>query len=211
VNDAVVEKKLESGYIADIAITADGNIVAVVEVKVHHVVDETKKNNIGVPFVELLGEEVIENPLKWSPVTDKFKSFKCKECERAIARYNGKIKSISQQTKMEIPTIFYRTAYSSCWRCDREILIFVWPNDSIHNYILPDTIPRPKTVQYRYSKMAGENYWANTCPYCKSIQGDFFLFVELDSPLFGFYCNKNTKNGFKRDMKSLAIKYYRNY
>ncbi len=211
VDSAVAERKLESGYIADVAITANEKITAVIEVKVHHAVDETKKNNIGVPFVELLGEEVIENPLEWNPITDKFRNFRCKECERAVQKYNQKIKSISQQTKVEIPTTFYRTAYSSCWRCGKELLLFVWPNDSMHSHKLPENIPRPKTVQYRYSKMAGSKYWANTCPHCKSIQGDFFLFSEPDSPLFGFHCSGNSEKGFRKDMKHLAIRYYHGY
>ena len=116
VDGAVAERKLESDYIADVAILANEDVAAAIEIKVHHAVDEKKKQNIGVPFIELLGEEVIENPLEWNPITDKFKSFRCKECEQAIAKYNQKITPISQQTKIEIPTTFYRTAYSSCWR-----------------------------------------------------------------------------------------------
>lgn len=206
VDSAVAERKLGSGYIVDVAIIVDQDIVAAVEIKVHHAVDEEKKNNIGIPFVELLGEEVIDNPLVWNAITDKFKKFRCKKCDEYTSEYNEKIKLISQQTMVEIPTIFYRTAYNECWRCNKEILLFVWSGDS-YNYKLSENILKPKTVQYRYSKMAGTKYWVNTCPYCKSIQGDFFLFSEPDSPLFGFHCGKNTENEFKKDMKLLAIRY----
>lgn len=208
VDTAIAERKLESGYIADVVIITNDKIAAAIEVKVHHAIDEKKKNNIGIPFIEVLGEEVVKNPLEWKPITDKFKPFRCKECEKAVEKYNQKIKSVSQKTKVEIPTTFYRTAYSNCWRCGEELLIFVWPNDSIYSHKLPENIQRPKTIQYRYSKMAGTKYWANTCPYCNSIQGDFFLFSEPDSPLFGFHCGSNNENEFVKDMKKLAIRYF---
>lgn len=35
-----------------------------------------------------------------------------------------------------------------------------------------------------YSKTINQYYKANHCSYCKTIQGDFFLFEEVDSPFF---------------------------
>jgi hypothetical protein len=209
VDGAVEERKLDSGYIADVAILSNQSVVAVIEVKVHHAVDEDKKTNIGVPFIEVLGEDVIKQPFKWNPITDRFNKFKCKKCEDAIVAYQSRIRSISQKSQVSIPETYFRTAYNDCWKCGKEILIFVWPSDSMHSHKLPNGIERPKTIQFRYSKMAGTKYWANTCPYCNSIQGDFFLFSEPDSPLFGFSCRGNTGEEFNSDMRSLSLRYYR--
>lgn len=209
VEGAIEERKLDSGYIADVAILFNQDVIAVVEVKVCHAVDEIKKTNIGIPFIEVLGEDVINQPLKWKPITDQFNKFKCRKCEKAIVEYQSKIQSISQQTQVSIPEMYFRTAYNDCWKCGKEILIFVWPGDSMHSHKLPTDIERPETIQFRYSKMAGTKYWANTCPYCNSIQGDFFLYSEPDSPLFGFSCSGNTEEEFKSDIKSLSLRYYR--
>jgi predicted RNA-binding Zn-ribbon protein involved in translation (DUF1610 family) len=211
VDVAVEERKLDSGYIADVVILENQNIVAAVEVKVHHAVDEEKKTNIGIPFIEVIGEDIIEQPLKWNPITDRFNKLKCKKCEEAIVAYQSKIQTISQNTQVPIPETYFRTAYNDCWKCGKEILIFVWPGDSMHSHKLPSGLERPKTIQFRYSKMAGTKYWANTCPYCNSIQGDFFLYSEPDSPLFGFSCRGNIDEEFNSDMKSLSIRYVRGH
>jgi len=41
---------------------------------------------------------------------------------------------------------------------------------------------RVPTFKLTYSKMSGKKYYANTCPKCKVIYGDFFLHDEPDSP-----------------------------
>lgn len=212
VDSAVDEVRLESGYVADVGIYSNQKIVAAIEIKVYHQVSDVKKTNIGIPFIELLGEQVIENPAEWNPVIDMFKPFKCSKCDQALKKYNEKLVQISVQTKVAIPGTFYRTAYCDCWKCSREILLFMWPNDdSLHSYDLPLNVPRPRTIQFRYSKTAGTKYWANTCPYCKNIQGDFFLYSEPDSLLFGFHCGENSQKGYKKDMKQLAIRYFHGY
>ena len=81
---AVAEKRLESGYVADIVFLSLNDILAAVEVKVSHAVDAEKKENIGLPFIEVLGQDVITKPLEWHPVTDKFRKFKCKKNQRYL-------------------------------------------------------------------------------------------------------------------------------
>ena len=43
---------------------------------------------------------------------------------------------------------------------------------------------RVPTFKFKYSKTISGKYYANTCPKCKVIYGDFFLHSEPDSPLF---------------------------
>jgi len=62
-----------------------------------------------------------------------------------------------------------------CWKCKKEILVFSWPKTKWEEHKPPKVEPIPRTIQYRYSKTARSHYWVNTCPYCKCIQGDWFL------------------------------------
>ena len=43
---------------------------------------------------------------------------------------------------------------------------------------------RVPTFKFRFSKMSGSGYYANTCPKCRVIYGDFFLHVEPGAPFF---------------------------
>ena len=47
---------LRSGFIADVAIETNGDVVAAIEVKVTHGVTDEKQSEIDVPFIELDGE-----------------------------------------------------------------------------------------------------------------------------------------------------------
>lgn len=204
--EAIEEKRLDSGFIGDVVIFSDDSAIAVIEVKVSHAVPDKKAEKIGIPFIEVDGEAIVENPRQWKPIIDSFKPFRCKECSTAIARYKEAINSISNQTGIVIPTEYYRTAYTECWRCCEPILIFAWPSGEKGSIVLKE--PRPRTIQYRYSKMVGNKYWTNTCPYCKSIQGDFFLYNEPDSPLFGFHCGEDSGESYISDMRTLAVIYH---
>jgi hypothetical protein len=52
--------------------------------------------------------------------------------------------------------------------------------DDVLNYIQK----RVPTFQFRYSKTVGSKYFANTCPSCGSLSGDFFLHSEPGAPFF---------------------------
>ena len=43
---------------------------------------------------------------------------------------------------------------------------------------------RVPTFEYRYSKTVRSKYYANTCPGCNMISGDFFLHSEPGAPFF---------------------------
>ena len=43
---------------------------------------------------------------------------------------------------------------------------------------------RVPTYKFRYSKTVGSKYFANTCPSCGIISGDFFLHSEPGAPFF---------------------------
>jgi len=127
------------------------------------------------------------------------------EEEKQIKEHQETLLKISMQSGVSLLKEYYRATYSECWKCNEDILLFTWPGCRNENEEITPKEPRPKTVQYRYSKTAGINYWSNTCPYCESLQGEFFLYSEPDSPLFGFTCGDDSIESYKADIKTLAL------
>lgn len=202
---AQLERKLLSGYIADVAVLGENNeFVAAIEVKVTHAVSEGKHWQMGLPYIEVEGEAILNNPYLWKPIRDKFKPIKCNNCMNLLDSYKERARLIAKKSGVAFPTEYYRTAYIECWKCKKEILIFAWPRQ--RENMEPVRQPRPRSIQYRYSKMAGQKYWMNTCPYCNMSQGDFFIFSEPDSPLFGFDCGADSDEAFNLDMLTIALR-----
>jgi len=204
VDDAVLEYRLTDGSIVDVALMVGEMAQAAVEIKVTHAVDEIKTLRLSVPFVELNGYEVIGNPLIWNPIADTFKPLTCDKCKSIYSRFQVKAKQVAKENGLELPAAFYRHGFCKCWKCKREIIVFAWTKDGMHDDSAPKVKPVPKTVQYRYSKTVGGKYWVNTCPYCKSIQGDFFLYSEPESPFFGVDFEEDSPTAFDRDMMRIG-------
>lgn len=167
-------------FIVDVALMAKGSPLAAIEIRVTHAVEEGKEGSLPLPFIELKGEEVIEDPYHWVPLIDKFNPLTCEECKEEKKR----IFEISNQSNVKFEKDFFIPAIIKCWKCKKEILVFSWPNHGIFPKRKPHHEPFPRTLQFRFSKTQGEKYWANTCPYCLNIQGDHFLFNEQDGPFF---------------------------
>jgi hypothetical protein len=204
VEDAILEYRLSDGSIADIALIVNNTAKAAIEIKVTHAVDEIKANKIAVPFIELDGYEVIANPTNWKPITDKFKPITCKKCKQAFIQFQDRINRIAKINNIILPTAYYRYGFCNCWKCNREIIVFAWPNESSHDNIQPKITPIPKTIQYRFSKTVGDKYWANVCQYCQSIQGDFFLYSEPDGAFFALNCEEDSPSAFNLDILKIA-------
>ncbi len=95
-----------------------------------------------------------------------------------------------------------------CWKCGARMpaVALVAPNvegayddeDEIEGeevYILSDVARLPKNVleylqkrvptfKLKYSKTVGDKYYANTCPRCGMLSGDFYLHSEPGAPFF---------------------------
>ena len=201
---AILEYRMSDGFIVDVALMVENEPAAAIEIRVTHAVDEKKAELLSVPFIEVEGQKVIESPSVFEPIHDQFFPFTCRSCKQAKTRFQVKVNQIAKQTGVELPNRYYRYGFCECWRCKREIIAFAWPKTSDWDYSAPKVKPIPKTIQYRYSKTVGGNYWANTCPYCKSIQGDFFLFFGLNGPFFGIRCKENSQDAYNRDMENIV-------
>ena len=87
-----------------------------------------------------------------------------------------------------------------CWKCQNRMpaVAIVAPNieDTDNEVcILSDIVDLPEVVlgyiqkrvptfKFKYSKTVGSKYYANTCPSCGVISGDFFLHSEPGAPFF---------------------------
>ena len=67
-------------------------------------------------------------------------------------------------------------------------------------------MPRPPTIQKRFSRTIREIYWANGCPRCGTLQGDFYLHAEPDGPFFGLRGDPEDDTGerWRADMIRIA-------
>lgn len=173
---SVVECRLGSGYIVDVALFSESEVVAAIEVYVTHLVTKEKSKNLEVPWVELRGEEIILDPLLWKPMVDKFRPYKCGECKVRAVEKEKASKRISEQLGIRLPWGNYRASPYECYRCGREILVFTWPGRIMWAVEKPP-FPIPPSVKFSYTKTTKGWYWANTCLYCKAVQGDFFTFL----------------------------------
>lgn len=205
IETAVLETRLYDGSIVDIALCARQEPKAAIEIKVTNAVDETKGERLSIPFIELDGFSVIENPHTWTPLQDHFKPFICVTCRERLKPFRTKAKRIAAEIGIDLPTSYYRYSPWPCYKCRREILVFTWPGHELHALDPPQKFPIPKTLQYRSSRTTGLIYWVNTCPYCTASQGDFFLHARPNGPFFGGLDCEDTPESFRLDLIQIAF------
>jgi len=124
----------------------------------------------------------------------------CKECA-SIPADERPLQNMDDDEKLKIKAPLYLIGKKiECWRCaarmsvvailapkvegtDNEICILTnirhLPKDVIA-YIQR----RVPTFKLKYSKTEEEKYFANTCPKCGVLSGDFFLHLEPGAPFF---------------------------
>lgn len=98
------------------------------------------------------------------------------------------------------PPLYMIGIKTTCWRCDTKmpVITLLAPHvedtenqicllsdiDELPKEVLRYIQKRVPTFKRKYSKMAGKSYWANTCPNCGYLFGDFFLHDEPGTPFF---------------------------
>lgn len=203
--DAELEKKLSCGYIVDVVLLSGGAPKAAVEIRVKHPVDEEKKSNLSVPFIELDGYEIVKNPLRWRTIQSKSpKPVACIKCRNHADAFKVEALQVATDSKVPVPETYYRYGLCACYRCGREVLVFTYPGHQNDPTSIPTHRPIPVTLRFQFSKTVGNEYWMNTCPYCRASQGDFFLYNEPDGPFFAFDCGEATPEDFRADIMQLA-------
>ena len=98
------------------------------------------------------------------------------------------------------PPIYLVTGESGCWRCGATMSVVAILCENVETpdegpYILSNTTELPHelitfiqrrcpTYRLTYSKTVGGKYYANNCPKCGVISGDFYLHSEPGAPFF---------------------------
>jgi hypothetical protein len=184
---ALEEFQLSSGHIADIALMDEKGVSAIVEVYYTHKVNELKVSEIQEPWLEVDALKIVENPLLWVCRQDSLKPFNCPKC---LAKENEKrniineVQALAKKNKVTLPpSPPYISSVQDCYRCKQRIIVYTWKGRKRWDK-RPPPEPKPKTMQFRYSNTIRDEYWANTCPYCGRIQGDFFLDSKAKFSLF---------------------------
>lgn len=176
VESATLEYNID-GYRVDVAlIDTTGTAIAAVEIFHTHRIDKDKASTLSIPFIELKAEDIIEEPNLWITINHSgLNNTTCPTCKS----FRERVKAIAEQTNVQFDEGYYTPGIDDCYRCHKEILIFKWSRggqnlSDIWNRPEPMGHPRPRTIEYRYTHTTGTSYWANTCPYCKAVQGAFY-------------------------------------
>lgn len=207
VEQAVTEYRMSNGFIADVALMVENEPALAIEIRVTHAVDENKAHSLSVPFIELDGHTVLEKPNHFDPIRDnKLNLFTCNTCKEAEPKFEDKVAKVAKQTRIKLPdrdSCYYRYGINKCWNCQREIILYTWPGND-WDTSPPKKKPIPQTIKFCYSRTIGHKYWANTCPCCKRIQGDFFLH---GSNLFPFSRNDmvDSPDAYHQDMQKIVF------
>lgn len=98
------------------------------------------------------------------------------------------------------PPLYLVSSPTECWRCgaDMRVVALLAPNicgGDVGPALLSNITELPASVlsyiqkhfptfQLRYSQTVKSRYYANSCPKCRVIYGDFYLHDEPDAPFF---------------------------
>jgi predicted RNA-binding Zn-ribbon protein involved in translation (DUF1610 family) len=175
------EVRLASGLVGDVVLYRGPEPAVAVEILVTSRVTAERAARFGLPWVELDAREVLERPYWWVAVRDGLRPFSCPTCEASegerraeVDAIRGRAERLAQRAGLEVSTSpAYHPVSHRCWRCGSEIVVYVWRGGGRHSPEHPPE-PIPATVRYRVTEGAG-NYWANCCPACSAVQGDYYL------------------------------------
>lgn len=182
----------------DIALlNSEGNVVSVIEVVVTHkpelktlqYYEDNKITCLQVNLFDFSDCDKIKNILHYPSKVNLCINPICEKCGTIM--HNAKIVTVKD----------------NCWRCDKEMTVAFLL--AVHKVLSPayfneEELTIAKTlganIQKRYSKTSNENYYANVCPHCNAILGDFFIhdsaFLphvnEIDLDFKCFRCFKET-------------------
>lgn len=125
---AVEELAVASGHVVDVALFSADAIVAAVEVRVTHAVDEEKHRRLPVPYLEVDAEELAHEPQVWRAISHRLNDAACRSCllradqlvdlVNRVARHSGQSLSVDPW----LPTV------GVCDECDRPMLVYWAPS-----------------------------------------------------------------------------------
>lgn len=216
--DVCIEKYV-GDYRCDVVAQRDDKDILAIEILFSHKVGEIKAKNLKIRWVELEAEAVLLNPHYWQPTQYKLKPALCEQCENHINKLNEIIAKFNHEpcsaAIYKDPTKGpYLAEIEICFSCKQEVPVYWWNGVVFCQKNPPE--PKPRTINFKYSKSYQGSYWANTCANCNATQGDNFLFLGVDGrkPVFEglpIQYTEEMKQARSDSMKSVISHMFRNF
>lgn len=120
--------------------------------------------------------------------------------QELYARYWRAASDIVQEFDGWVPKGFYRYMIMSCFRCNRDILVYTWPGKVKWDPRKPYSYgnPKPRTIQEVVNPATYKSYWGNVCPHCETTQGDQYLKFPVEP-------QSDSDQAFHADMMRIAM------
>ncbi len=172
-------------YVCDVVGFIGAQPRLAIEIRNTHAVNEVKARELPIHWIELDAAEVVDKPDLWKTIQSRLKDAFCTGCKKQA----DSIHSVADKwaidrslyTPHKNPLLSnYVADIERCFSCKETIPVFWWKGVPFCQK--EPSAPKPKTIQYRNSKRHQGSYWANTCPNCRVIQGDNFIFLSERSP-----------------------------
>ncbi len=95
-------------------------------------------------------------------------------------------------------TFYYALWQRKCWKCKKDVIValnvegwsFVpggegelWTQE-LPNWLIKHLRSLGANIHYRKTLTVKEGYYANVCPYCNAVQGEWFLREEILNYLY---------------------------
>lgn len=180
---AVDVEEASGDFRVDVMGYRGSNAALAIEVVVTNSVGAKKARELTVPWIELDAQRVISDPLKWQPTNARLKPMLCTTCKRRLSQLSNVANRWGQPLEtysgyLDPSRAVYLAAIRVCWSCHEKVVVYWWPGVPFCEMKPPET--RPPTIKNRWSRTYGGRYWANCCPNCDQMDGDNFLFLDLD-------------------------------
>ncbi len=181
VTHAGSEVRLPSGLVGDVVLYRQDEPAVVIELLVKSRVTPEKAARFRLPWVELRAQDVLDRPYWWPAVQDGLLRFSCPICAREgaargdeLRRIQKRAQALADRVGLEVsPNAAYHAVPHVCWRCSADMVAYVWTGSGFHTVERPPD-PIPVSVKHCATEGAGD-YWANCCPRCTAVQGDYHL------------------------------------
>lgn len=190
VTHAAAEVRLVDGSIADIVLYRGRHPAVAIEILATHRVGHEKASRLRVPWMELRAQEVLDRPYWWVAVQDGLRPFSCPACAKRdeaaalrLREIQDCVLPIARRLHLSLPSSPpYHYVAHECWRCKSSMVAFLWPGGGARGSQRPPA-PIPASVQHCATD-GGGNYWANCCPDCSVVQGDYYLARDNEHYMF---------------------------
>ncbi len=201
-------------YRVDIAILSDSaSIKGVIEVCDTHKIGKEKWeyfNNNNIRCIEVDAQSVIDVSEVGGFIKCICNNLDCYRCEPAKnaqkRTFIAKTQVIAKKLDIELPTAYYRYAPDKCWKCRKDIILYTYPgcNESLGGVPSdPTHEPIPSTLKKLF--MYDNWQYANVCPHCESLQGNFFIYHEPEGVFFCIGDIIDSQEAYESDMEDIIL------